>query len=157
MRRARVKKRVIKPDLKYNSVLVAQLINNIMSAGHKSMATRIVYQSFQQLNHKLHKNELDVYKQALVNVMPNLELRTRRVGGSNYQVPMEVSQDRKIILSIRWIVTAARKRKSTADFTTKLATEIIDAATNTGAAIKKRDETHKMAEANRVFTHYRWS
>lgn len=154
-RRGKVTRRVIPPDVKYNSVAVAQFINKLMYNGKKSLAQRILYDSFDLLEQRLNRNPLEVFEQAIKNAAPVLEVKPRRVGGATYQVPVEVEAERSVSLAMRWLIGAARKRpgKSMAE---KLADELIDASRNTGAAIRRKEETHKMAEANRAFAHYRW-
>ncbi len=154
-RRYRPPKRVIPPDIKYNSVLVAKLINKVMKDGKKSLATRIVYNAFDIIEEKMHRNPLEVFEQAVKNATPLLEVKPRRVGGATYQVPVEVPPDRGISLALRWLVTSARNRPGRT-MAEKLAAELMDAAQGTGATIKKKDATHRMAEANTAFAHYRW-
>jgi len=146
---------VIPPDIKYNSVLVAKLINKVMKDGKKSLATRIVYNAFDIIEEKMHRNPLEVFEQAVKNATPLLEVKPRRVGGATYQVPVEVPPDRGISLALRWLVTSARNRPGRT-MAEKLAAELMDAAQGTGATIKKKDDTHRMAEANKAFAHYRW-
>ncbi len=153
-RRYRPPKRKIDPDVRYNSVQVQSFINRVMKNGKKSTATRLMYNAFDQIEKDLKKNPLEVFQQALKNVSPVMEVKPRRVGGATYQVPMEVSSDRQFALATRWILAAARAR-SGRTFSEKLAGELMDAYNNTGPSIKRRDETHKMAEANRAFSHYR--
>lgn len=153
-RRYRPPKRVIEPDVRYNSVQVQSFINRVMKNGKKSTATRITYDAFDLIEKDLKKDPLEVFQQALKNVSPVMEVKPRRVGGATYQVPMEVSPDRQFALATRWILGAARAR-SGRSFSEKLAGELMDAYNNTGPSIRKRDETHKMAEANRAFSHYR--
>jgi small subunit ribosomal protein S7 len=153
-RRYRPPKRKIDPDVRYNSVQVQSFINRVMKNGKKSTATRLLYDAFDQIEKDLKKNPLEVFQQALKNVSPVMEVKPRRVGGATYQVPMEVSSDRQFALATRWILAAARTR-SGRSFSEKLAGELMDAYNNTGPSIKRRDETHKMAEANRAFSHYR--
>jgi small subunit ribosomal protein S7 len=143
------------PDPIYNSKLVARLINHIMKDGKKSVAQRILYEAFEIIRQRTGKDPMEVLEQALKNVMPVLEVRARRVGGANYQVPVEVKPERRQTLGLRWLVNYARLRgeKTTQE---RLAAEIMDAANNTGAAVKKKEDTHKMAEANKAFAHYRW-
>ena len=154
-RRGRISKRDVLPDPMYNSKLVTKLINNIMYDGKKGVAQKIVYDAFSAVEAKVGENALDVFQAALENVMPVLEVKARRVGGSTYQVPMEVRADRRQTLGLRWLVAAARKRgeRTMAD---RLAGEIIDAKNSMGGAFKKKEETHKMAEANKAFAHYRY-
>lgn len=153
-RRYRPPKRKIDPDVRYNSVQVQSFINRVMKNGKKSTATRLLYDAFDLIEKNLKKDPLEVFQQALKNVSPVMEVKPRRVGGATYQVPMEVSSERQFALATRWILAAARAR-SGRSFSEKLAGELMDAYNNTGPSIKKRDETHKMAEANRAFSHYR--
>ncbi len=154
-RRARVTKREILPDAKYNNVTTAKLINKIMMRGKKSTAERIVYEALQIVEQRESKDPVSVLEQAVRNATPLLEVKPRRVGGATYQVPVEVRPNRSLPLAIRWLVASAKARtgKSMAE---KLAAELGDASKGQGAAIKKRDDTHRMAEANRAFAHYRW-
>ncbi len=154
-RRYRPSKRKIKPDIKYNNEMVAKFINKLMKGGKKSLAARILYNSFDIIEERMKKSPLDVFEQAIENAAPVLEVKPRRVGGATYQIPMEVPPDRRISLAMRWLLQSARNRpgKSMAE---KLANELMDAAQGTGATIKKRDDTHRMAEANKAFAHYRW-
>ena len=154
-RRGRISKRDVLPDPLYNSKLVTKLINNVMYDGKKGVAQKIVYDAFSSIEAKVGENPLDVFTAALENVMPVLEVKARRVGGSTYQVPMEVRAERRQTLALRWLVEFSRKRgeKTMAE---RLCAEIIDASNNTGAAVKKREDTHKMAEANKAFAHFRW-
>ncbi|PDO11414.1 MAG: 30S ribosomal protein S7 [Candidatus Reconcilbacillus cellulovorans] len=154
-RRGPVPKRDVMPDPIYNSKLVTRLINRIMVDGKKGVAQRILYEAFEIVRQRTGRDPLDVLEQALKNVMPVLEVRARRVGGANYQVPIEVKPDRRVSLGLRWLVNYARLRGEKT-MQERLANEIIDASNNTGGAVKKREETHKMAEANRAFAHYRW-
>ncbi len=154
MRRGSPEQRVIPPDLRYNNVNLQTMILHIMSRGKKSLATRLVYDTLDLVKERTQKSPIEVFDIALKNVSPIMEVRPRRVGGATYQVPMEVPADRRVTLAIRWILDAARER-SGKSFSDKLASELIDASTETGSAIRKRDETHKMAEANRAFSHYR--
>ncbi len=153
-RRYRPQKRKIKPDVRYNNVQLQSFINRVMKRGKKSTATRLVYDTFDLLEKQSKKAPLEVFQQALKNVSPVMEVKPRRVGGATYQVPMEVSVDRQFALATRWILAAARAR-SGRSFSEKLAGELMDAYNNTGSSIRKRDETHKMAESNRAFSHYR--
>lgn len=148
-------RRVIPPDPVYNDVLVQRFINRLMVCGKKSVAEKIFYRAMEIVGERTKRNPLEVFHQALKNVMPVLEVRPRRVGGATYQVPMEVRPERRISLGIRWLVTSARKRGGRT-MIEKLAAEIVDAANNQGAAVKKREDTHRMAEANKAFAHYRW-
>lgn len=154
MRRGKPEERIIPPDIRYNSVNVQTMILHIMKRGKKSLAVRLMYESMDLIKERTNKNPLEVFDAALRNVSPAMEVRPRRVGGATYQVPMEVSVERRTTLAIRWILAAARDR-SGKSFPEKLASELIDATNDTGAAIRKRDEAHKMAEANRAFSHYR--
>ncbi len=155
-RRRKADKRDIIPDPKFNDRVLSRFINIVMYGGKKSTAERIVYQALEIASTKLKsKNSLDLFKTALNNVKPGIEVRSRRVGGATYQVPVEVRNERALALAIRWIVDASRKR-SEKSMTHRLAQELIDANENKGASIKKREDTHKMAEANRAFAHYRW-
>jgi small subunit ribosomal protein S7 len=154
MRRGKPEERVIPPDIRYNSVNVQTMILHIMKRGKKSLAVGLMYDAMDLIKERTEKNPLEVFDNALRNVSPAMEVRPRRVGGATYQVPMEVSVDRRTTLAIRWILAAARDR-SGKSFPDKLASELIDATNETGAAIRKRDEAHKMAEANRAFSHYR--
>ena len=153
-RRYRPQKRVIEPDVRYNSVQVQSFINRVMKRGKKSTATRLMYDTFDVIEKQTKKDPLEVFQQALKNVSPAMEVKPRRVGGATYQVPMEVTPERQFALATRWILAAARSR-SGRSFSEKLASELMDAYNNTGTSVKKRDETHKMAEANRAFSHYR--
>jgi small subunit ribosomal protein S7 len=154
-RKGGVSKRVILPDLKYNDALVSRFINGLMKKGKKSVAQRIFYQALDLVGQKAQDEPLKVFHQAMDNVKPVIEVKSRRVGGATYQVPVEVRADRRISLAIRWLIgfSQARPEKSMG---AKLAGEFLDAAQNRGAAIKKREDTHKMAEANKAFAHYRW-
>jgi len=154
MRRGKPEERIIPPDIRYNSVNVQTMILHIMKRGKKSLAVRLMYDTMDLINERTDKNPLEVFDAALRNVSPAMEVRPRRVGGATYQVPMEVSVERRTTLAIRWILAAARDR-SGKSFPDKLASELIDATNDAGAAIRKRDEAHKMAEANRAFSHYR--
>ena len=154
-RRGQISKRDVLPDPLYNSKLVTKLINNIMYDGKKGVAQRIVYDAFAMIEAKSGENALDVFTAALENVMPVLEVKARRVGGSNYQVPMEVRAERRQTLGLRWIISYSRNRgeKTMAE---RLAGEIMDAKAGMGGALKKKEDTHKMAEANKAFAHYRF-
>ncbi len=153
-RRYRPEKRQVLPDPRYGSVQVQSFINRVMKDGKKSTATRIVYDAFDLIAERTKKNPLEVFEQAIKNVSPVMEVRPRRVGGATYQIPMEVPRHRQFALATRWILGAVRSRGGKS-FAEKLAGELMDAANNTGTAIRKREETHKMAEANRAFSHYR--
>ena len=154
-RRGNVAKRDVLPDPMYNSKLVTRLINNIMYDGKKGVAQKIVYEAFEIVEEKTGKNALEVFEQAMENVMPSLEVKARRVGGATYQVPIEIRPERRQTLALRWLVEFSRKRgeKTQAE---RLCNEIIDASNNTGAAVKRKEEMHRMAEANKAFAHYRW-
>lgn len=154
-RRYRPEKRIVEPDLKYDNVHVAMFINRLMRNGKKSTASRLLYDSFDLIEERAKKPPVEVFQQALDNVKPQVEVKPRRVGGSTYQVPVPVDSSRQISLAMRWLLTAARARggRSMAD---KLANELMDAAANQGAAVKKRDDTHRMADANRAFSHLRF-
>ena len=154
-RRAAAVRREVQPDAKYNNRLVTQLINKVLLDGKKSVAEGIVYGAFDIVAEKTGQDPLTVFKKAMENIRPTLETKSKRVGGANYQVPMEVNSRRSTTLAIRWLVDFARKRKENT-MAQRLANEIIDASENTGAAVKKREDTYKMAEANRAFAHYRW-
>jgi small subunit ribosomal protein S7 len=155
VRRRRAERRQIPPDPVYGDVLVAKLINKVMWDGKKTIAQKIVYGAFDIIKEKMKKDPLEVFRQAVENVKPVLEVRPRRVGGATYQVPIEVQEPRRTSLAIRWIVEAARAKKGR-PMKEKLAEEIMAAYNNTGTAIKKKEDTHRMAEANRAFAHYRW-
>ena len=154
-RRNRPPKRIIAPDVRYNSVLVAQFVNRLMKGGKKSTASRVMYEALDLVEARSKRNPLEVFEQAIQNVMPVIEVKPRRVGGSTYQIPVEVSSHRRLSLGMRWMLASTRTRpgKSMAE---KLAAEFMDAAQGTGATMKKKEDTHKMAEANRAFSHYRW-
>lgn len=154
-RRGRVAKRDVLPDPLYHSKLVTRLINSVMLDGKKGVAQRIVYGAFEIIQTKTGKEPVEAFTQAMDNIMPELEVKARRVGGSTYQVPMEVRRDRRQTLGLRWLTDYARRR-SERTMKERLAGEIMDAANNMGGAVKKREDTHKMAEANRAFAHYRW-
>lgn len=154
-RRAAAVRREIQPDAKYNNRLVTQLINKVLLDGKKSIAEGIVYGAFDIIQEKTGSDPLSVFKKAMENVKPQLETKSKRVGGASYQVPMEVNSRRGTTLAIRWIVDFSRKRKEHT-MKQRLAAEIMDAAENTGASVKRREDLYKMAEANRAFSHYRW-
>ncbi len=154
-RRGNVPKREILPDPLYNSVLVTKLINSIMVDGKKGVAQKVVYGAFETIEEKLSKSALEVFVQAMENIMPALEVKARRVGGATYQVPIEVRPERRQTLGLRWITNYSRNR-SEKTMRERLAGEIMDASNNTGNSVKKREDMHKMAEANRAFAHYRW-
>ncbi len=155
MRRSKPTKRVIPGDVRYNSVLVTGFVNRMMRRGKRSTGTRVIYRAFDLITARAKRDPLEVFEQAIKNASPMLEVKPRRVGGATYQVPVEVGSERRTALAMRWLLAAARSRggKSMSE---KLAGELMDAANNTGSAIKRREETHKMAEANRAFAHYRW-
>jgi small subunit ribosomal protein S7 len=155
MRKRRAEKRFIKPDPKYNDVLVAKFINYIMWDGKKSVTRKVVYDSFDLIEKKTKQNPLDVMKKAISNVQPLVEVRSRRVGGATYQVPMEVRPERRIALAFRWIRTYSRDRKDKS-MAGKLAAELIAASNGEGSSVKKKEDTHRMAEANKAFAHFRW-
>lgn len=158
-RSGRVKKRLLQPDPIYSSRLVARLINRVMKDGKKQLASRLVYRALEAAKQKLKvDNPVSILRQAVENVKPSMEVRSRRVGGAAYQVPIPVKGDRRESLAIRWIVLAARARpnKEYHTFDTKLAAELIDAYNNQGGAVKKKEDVHRMAEANRAFAHFRW-
>jgi len=154
-RRYRPPRRQVEPDVRYNSVMVARFINKIMKKGKKSLAARIMYDALDIVQARTKRPPLEVMEEAVRNVSPVLEVKPRRVGGSTYQIPVEVPPHRQVSLAMRWLLAAARKR-SGKTMAEKLASELIDAARGTGAAVKKKEDTHKMAEANRAFAHYRW-
>ncbi|NPV91747.1 MAG: 30S ribosomal protein S7 [Firmicutes bacterium] len=154
-RKGPVTKREILPDPIYGNVVLAKFISQLMWDGKKSIAEKITYDAFEMIKQKTGKNPIDVFEQAMKNVMPVLEVKARRVGGANYQVPVEVRTERRQALAIRWLVGYSRKR-SEKSMTQKLAAELMDAANSTGGSVKKREDTHKMAEANKAFAHYRW-
>ena len=154
-RRGNVPKREVLPDPLYNSVLVTKLVNSIMLDGKKGVAQKVVYGAFQIVEEKTGKSGLEAFQQAMENIMPAVEVKTRRVGGANYQVPIEVRPERRQTLGLRWLTNYSRAR-SEKTMRERLAGEIMDACNNTGAAVKKREDTHKMAEANKAFSHFRW-
>ena len=155
MRRSKPTKRNIPGDVRHNSVLVTGFVNRMMRRGKRSTGTRVIYRAFDLITARAKRDPLEVFEQAIKNASPMLEVKPRRVGGATYQVPVEVGTERRTALAMRWLLAAARSRggKSMSE---KLAGELMDAANNTGSAIKRREETHKMAEANRAFAHYRW-
>ena len=154
-RRHRAERRELLPDPKFGSLTVSRFMNSVMKQGKKSVAETIVYGALDQIEGKVRQNPVGVFEQALENVAPAIEVRSRRVGGATYQVPVEVRPERRTTLAIRWIIDAARERneKTMVD---KLSGELLDASNNRGNAVKKREDTHRMAEANRAFSHYRW-
>ena len=154
-RKGHVPKRDVLPDPIYNSKLVSRLINSIMIDGKKGVAQTILYDAFDMISEKTGREPMEVFNEAIENIMPILEVKARRVGGSNYQVPVEVRPERRVTLGLRWLVQYSRNRNEKT-MQERLANEIIDAAGNSGASVKKREDTHKMAEANKAFAHYRW-
>ncbi len=154
-RRHRAEKRVINPDPKFGDLVLSKFMNSIMLDGKKSVAERIVYAALDQVEEKARTEALPMFHTALENIAPQVEVRSRRVGGATYQVPVEVRTERRQALAIRWLIAAARKRNETT-MIERLSGELMDAANNRGSAVKKREDTHKMAEANRAFSHYRW-
>jgi small subunit ribosomal protein S7 len=154
-RRRRAEKREVIPDAKYGDLIVAKFMNSLMYDGKKSAAEGIVYGAFDTIQSKTKQDPIVVFHEALRNVAPAIEVKSRRVGGATYQVPTEVRTDRSRALAIRWLITAARGRNEPT-MTGRLSGELLDAANNRGSAVKKREDTHKMAEANRAFSHYRW-
>ena len=154
-RRGKIAKREVLPDPMYNSIMVTRLVNNIMLDGKKGVAQKIVYEAFEIVEAKTGKNGLEAFEEALENIMPVLECKTRRVGGANYQVPLEVRPERRETLGLRWITTYSRSR-SERTMKERLAGEIMDAINSTGGAFKKKEDVHKMAEANKAFAHFRW-
>ncbi len=155
MRKRRAEKRYIKPDPKFNDVLVAKFINYMMWDGRKTASRQMIYDSFEIIEKKTKKPALDVFKKAVSNVQPMVEVRSRRVGGATYQVPMEVRPERRIALALRWIRNYSRDRKEKT-MAMKLATELMAAANGEGSSVKKKDDTHRMAEANKAFAHFKW-
>jgi small subunit ribosomal protein S7 len=154
-RRHSAEKREINPDPKFGDLVVTKFMNAIMLHGKKSVAETIVYGAFDVVQNKTKQEPLSVFHQALENIAPHVEVRSRRVGGATYQVPVDVRPERRQALAIRWLITAARKRNETT-MVDRLSGELLDAANNRGSAVKKREDTHKMADANRAFSHYRW-
>ena len=154
-RRHRAEKRLINPDPKFGDLIVSKFMNNLMEQGKKSVAETIVYGTLEAIQNKAKADPVQMFHQALDNVAPAIEVRSRRVGGATYQVPVEVRTERRQALAIRWIITAARNRNEKT-MVERLSGELLDAANNRGTAVKKREDTHKMAEANRAFSHYRW-
>ena len=154
-RRGNVPKREVLPDPMYNSILVTKLVNSVMLDGKKGVAQKVVYSAFDMIKDKTGNEPLDVFNQAMENIMPSLEVKARRVGGATYQVPMEVRPARRQTLGLRWLTNYSRAR-SERTMAERLAGEIMDAANNTGSAVKKREDTHKMAESNKAFAHFRW-
>ena len=154
-RRHRAEKREIIPDAKFGDQVISKFMNSVMHAGKKSVAEAIVYGALDQVERRARQDPVGVFHQALENVMPQIEVRSRRVGGATYQVPVEVRPERAQALAIRWLITAARNRSETT-MSARLSGELMDAANNRGNAVKKREDTHRMADANRAFSHYRW-
>jgi len=154
MRRTKPEQRELLPDVRYNSVVVETMVHHIMRRGKKSVSRHLVYDALDTVSQRTNRPALDILEQALKNVGPIMEVRPRRVGGATYQVPMEVPGERRLALAMRWLISAARSRTGKS-FSEKLSSELLDAANNQGAAVRKREETHKMAEANRAFSHYR--
>ncbi|MBI5948719.1 MAG: 30S ribosomal protein S7 [Chloroflexi bacterium] len=154
-RRNRPERRPTPPDARYNNVQVQVLINKLMTRGKKSTSERVVYSAFDRIQGQTGRDPVDVFSQAVRNATPVLEVKPRRVGGATYQVPVEIRPDRRLALAMRWLLGSARARGGRS-MSERLASELLDAANNTGVAIKKRDDTHRMAEANRAFVHYRW-
>jgi small subunit ribosomal protein S7 len=155
MRKKRAEKRFIKPDPKFNDLLVAKFVNYLMWDGKKSTIRKVLYDSFDIIEAKTKKPAMDIFKKAIHNVSPLVEVRSRRVGGATYQVPMEVRHERRIALAMRWIKTYSRDRKDKS-MAAKVAAELMDAANGVGNSVKKKDDTHRMAEANKAFAHFRW-
>ena len=155
MRRPVKKKSHLEPDIKYSNLLVAKLINYLMKSGKKAIAMRVAYNALDIAETKMSKPGLEVFERAMENVSPNMELRSRRIGGANYQVPIEVRPERRTALALRWIIESARSQKGK-PMSEKLAEELINAANNTGNAIKKKNDMHRMAEANKAFAHFAW-
>ena len=154
-RKGHIAKRDVLPDPIYNSKLVSRLINSIMKDGKKGTAQTILYNAFDMIAEKTGREPMEVFEEALDNIMPILEVKARRIGGANYQVPVEVRPERRVTLGLRWLVLYSRNRGEKT-MEQRLANEIVDAANNSGASVKKREDTHKMAEANKAFAHYRW-
>jgi small subunit ribosomal protein S7 len=154
-RRHRAEKREINPDPKFGDLVITKFMNAVMNEGKKSVAERIVYGALDRMESRAKQDPVQLFRAALDNVMPAVEVRSRRVGGATYQVPVEVRNERRQALAIRWIITAARARNENT-MVDRLSAELLDAANNRGTAVKKREDTHKMAEANRAFSHYRW-
>ena len=155
MAKQRKKKHIIPPDPIYNNVTVAKFINQVMKGGKKTIARKIIYQAFDIIKEKTKKDPLEIFEQALANAAPLLEVKPKRIGGATYQVPREVKRERRLTLAMRWIIRAAKTSKGKA-MKEKLAEELIEAANNTGWAVKKKEDTHRMAEANRAFAHFAW-
>ncbi|HKB21290.1 MAG: 30S ribosomal protein S7 [Hyphomicrobiaceae bacterium] len=154
-RRHKAERREVNPDPKFNDLVISKFMNSIMRQGKKSVAERIVYGALDRMQSRAKSDPIQMFHSALENVMPAVEVRSRRVGGATYQVPVEVRTERRQALAIRWLITAARSRNEKT-MEERLSAELLDAANNRGTAVKKREDTHKMAEANRAFSHYRW-
>jgi small subunit ribosomal protein S7 len=154
-RRAKIVRRPLVPDARYNSELVTRFTNKIMQRGKKGLAERIIYGALESIEQRSGRNALEVFEQAVTNATPVIEVKPRRVGGATYQVPVQIDQQRRVSLAIRWLLNSAKSR-SGKSMQEKLAAELLDAANGTGATIKRREDTHRMAEANRAFAHYRW-
>lgn len=155
MRRKRAEIRPVTPDPRYNSTVVAKFVNNVMERGKKSLAARIVYDAFDTIEERTKRPALEVFEEALKNATPLVEVKPRRVGGATYQIPVEISANRRMALAMRWLIDSARRR-SGRDMSVRLAAELMDAARNEGATVKKREDTHRMAEANQAFAHFRY-
>ncbi|AGR41633.1 30S ribosomal protein S7 [Spiroplasma taiwanense] len=155
MRKHQAEKRDVLPDPVYNSKLVTRAVNKIMLDGKRGTAQTILYKSFDKIKEKTGSNPIEVFDKAMENIKPHLELKVRRIGGANYQIPVEVSGDRKVTLALRWLINYSRLRNEK-EMIDRLANEIIDASNGVGGSVKKREDTHKMAEANKAFAHYRW-
>jgi len=154
-RRHRAEKREVLPDAKYGDIVLTKFMNSLMYQGKKSVAENITYGAFETVEKKIGRNPVEVFRDALENIKPNVEVRSRRVGGATYQVPVEVRNERRQALAIRWLINAARARNENT-MVERLSGELLDAVNNRGAAVKKREDTHRMADANRAFSHYRW-
>jgi small subunit ribosomal protein S7 len=155
MRRKRAEKRIRVPDFKYNDVLLGRFINSVMKEGRKAVAQKLLYQAFDIIEEKTKTNPLEIFTKAINNVMPSIEVRSRRVGGSNYQIPTEVRPDRRIALAIKWLLTYARARGEKT-MSQRLANELMAASVGEGSSVKKKEDVHKMAEANKAFAHFKW-
>ncbi|AHB36794.1 30S ribosomal protein S7 [Spiroplasma apis] len=155
MRKHQAEKRDVLPDPVYNSKLVTKAVNKIMLDGKRGTAQHILYKAFEIIKEKTNTNPIEVFNKAIENIKPHLELKVRRIGGANYQVPIEVSSERKVTLALRWLINYSRLRNEK-EMIDRLANEIIDASNGVGGSVKKREDTHKMAEANKAFAHYRW-
>ncbi len=155
MRRKRAEKRIRRPDPRYNDILIGRFINSIMQEGKKQVSQRILYDAFKVIGEKTKSEPVDVFRKAINNVQPSIEVRSRRVGGANYQVPTEVRPDRRIALAIKWILTYARARNEKS-MSMKLANELMAASVGEGSSVKKKEDVHKMAEANKAFAHFKW-